>query len=95
MPAAAHHPSYGCAVTAAEDADDDLAAAQRDVVGLGDGVGRYGPEPFADTLPSLPEKLERVGERTLRGGALRISLVLFEEMGLEGGSDFVDALGAW
>src|SRR5207253_2840124 len=48
---------------------------QRDPVRPGDAAGLDGSQSLAQTLASLPQELERVGEGALRGGALRISLV--------------------
>jgi len=47
---------------------------------------------LAETLASLPQELERVGEGALRSGALRISVVLLGEVCLKGRSDFVGGL---
>jgi len=69
-----------------------LVAAQGNLVRLGDVVSLDGSQSFAETHASLPEKVERVGERVPRGGALRISPMLFDEVGLKGCSDFVGRL---
>ena len=66
--------------------------AQGDLVRLGDGASLDGSQPLAETLASLPQELERVGEGALRSGALRISLVLFDEVCLQGRSDLVGRL---
>src|SRR5262249_23658595 len=46
----------------------------------------------AQTLASLPQELERVGEGGLRSRALRSSPVLFDEVCLQGCGDFVGRL---
>jgi hypothetical protein len=63
--------------------------AQRDLIRLADGAGLDGSQCLAETLASLPQELERVGEGALRSGALRISVVLLGEVCLKGRSDFV------
>ena len=68
------------------------AAAQGDLVGLGDVVGLDRPESFTETLASLPEQVQRVGGGGPRSGAVGISRVLFDEVGLQGGSNFVGRL---
>ena len=75
--------------------DRGLLVGQRNVVRRGDVVGLDSSESFAETLPSLPKKLQRVGEIALRGGALQNSFVLFEEVSLEGRSTSSTALSAW
>src|SRR5690348_13766462 len=65
---------------------------QGDLVRLGDGVSLDGSQSVAETLASLPQELERVGEGARRSGALRISLVLFDEVCLQGRSDLVGRL---
>jgi hypothetical protein len=82
----------GAAVWLAARRHRGLLIAQRDVVRRGDVVSLDSAKSFAKTLASLPKKLERVGECALRSGALQISFVLFEEVGLEGRSHFVDRL---
>ncbi len=69
-----------------------LPVAQGDIVGLGDVVGLDGSEPQAQALASLPQQLEGVGGGALRGGALRISPVFLDEVGLQGCGDFVGRL---
>jgi len=69
-----------------------LPVAQGDLVGLGDVVGLDGPQPHAQVLTSLPQQLEGVGGAALRGGALRISPVFLDEVGLQGCGDFVGRL---
>ena len=69
-----------------------LSVAQGDFVGLGDVVGLDGSESHAQALASLSQQLEGVGGGALRGGALRISPVFLDEMGLQGCSDFVGRL---
>ena len=69
-----------------------LPVAQGDLVGLGDVVGLDGPQPHAQVLASLPQQLEGVGGGALRGGALRISTVFLDEVGLQGCGDFVGRL---
>jgi hypothetical protein len=54
--------------------------AQRDLVRLGDVAGLDCSQSLAATLASLPQELERVGEGALRSGALRISLVFFDQV---------------
>jgi hypothetical protein len=51
-----------------------------------------GPQSLAQTLTSLPQELQRVGEGALRSGALQISLVLFDPVCLKGRSDLVGHL---
>ncbi len=51
-----------------------------------------GSQSLAETLASLPQKLERLGEGALRSGALRISLVLFGQVCLNSRSDFAGRL---
>lgn len=55
-------------------------------------VGLDGAQPPAQTLPGLPQQPERDGGRALRGGALRISAVLLDEMGLQGRGHFIRRL---
>ena len=69
-----------------------LRVAQGDAVGLGYVVGLDGPQPFAEALASLPQQLEGIGGRTLRRAALRVGPVFLDEVGLQGGCDFVDRL---
>jgi hypothetical protein len=69
-----------------------LPVAQGDLVGLGDVVGLDGPQSLAKAFASLPQQLEGVGGRALWGGALRISPVFFDEVGLQGCGDFVGRL---
>src|SRR5690242_16623298 len=66
--------------------------AQRAPVRPGDAAGLDGSQSLAQTLASLPQELERVGGGALRGGALRISLVLFDQVCLKGRRDFVGCL---
>src|SRR6266702_4036558 len=61
-------------------------------ISSGDGVGLDGPQSLAETPASLPQELERVCEGALRGGALQISLVLFDEVCLQGRSNLVGRL---
>ena len=69
-----------------------MLVAQGDLVGLGDVVGLDGSESHAQALASLPQQLEGVGGGALRGGALRISPVFLDEVGLQGCGDFVGRL---
>src|SRR6266516_5026869 len=69
-----------------------LWVAQRDPVRLTDAAGLDGSQSLAETLTSLPQELNRVGEGALRGGALRISLVLFDQVRLKGRRDLVGRL---
>jgi hypothetical protein len=55
-------------------------------------VGLDGSQAQAEAFASLPEQLEGVGRGTLRGGALGLSAVFLDEVGLQGGSDLVDRL---
>ncbi len=48
-----------------------------------------GSQSLAETLASLPQELKRVGKGALRSGALRISLVLFDQVCLKSRSDFI------
>jgi hypothetical protein len=66
--------------------------AQRDIVRLGDAVGLDRPEPLAEALASLAQKLERVRGRTPRSCALGICPVLLDQVCLESRSDFIDRL---
>jgi hypothetical protein len=63
--------------------------AQRDLVRFGHVARLDGSQSLAETLAGLPQELQRVGEGALRGGALRISLVLFDQVCLKGRSDFI------
>jgi hypothetical protein len=63
--------------------------AQRDLTGLADAARLDGSQPLAETLAGLPQELHRVGEGALRSGALRISLVLFDQVCLKSRSDFI------
>src|SRR5689334_1710074 len=65
---------------------------QGDLVRLGDGASLDGSQSLAETLASLPQELERIGEVALRSGAFWISLVLFDEVCLQGRSDLVGRL---
>ena len=67
----------------------DLLAAPGDPVGLGDAIGLDGPESLPQMLASLPQQLERVARSARRSGALRISSVFLNEVGLECCRDFV------
>ena len=69
-----------------------LPVAQGDFVGLGDVVGLDGPQSQAQAFASLPQQLEGVGGGALRGGALRISPVFLDEVGLQGCGDFIGRL---
>ncbi len=69
-----------------------LSVAQGDLVGLGDMAGLDGPQSLAQALASLPQQLKGVGGGALRGGALRISPVFLDEVGLQGRGDFVGRL---
>src|SRR6266571_4050704 len=69
-----------------------LPVAQGDLVGLGDVVGLDGSQSLAQAFARLPQQLEGVGGGALRGGALRISPVFLDEMGLQGCGDFVGCL---
>ena len=51
-----------------------------------------GSQPLAQVLASLPQQLEGVGGGTLWGGALRISPVFLDEVGLQGCGNFVGRL---
>jgi len=66
--------------------------AQRDLVRFGHVARLDGSQSLAETLASLPQELQRVGEGALRSGALRISLVLFDQVRLKGRSDLVGCL---
>ena len=66
--------------------------AQRDLVRLGDVAGLDGSQTLAETLASLSMALKRAGEGALRSGALRISVVLFEQACLKSRSDFTGRL---
>jgi hypothetical protein len=63
--------------------------AQRDLARLADVASLDGSQSLAETLAGLPQELQRVGEGALRSGALRISLVLFDQVRLKSRSDFI------
>jgi hypothetical protein len=63
--------------------------AQRDLTRLADAASLDGSQSLAETLAGLPQELQRVGKGALRSGALRISLVLFDQVCLKGRSDFI------
>jgi hypothetical protein len=67
-------------------------AAQGDRVRPGDAVSPDGPQSVAEALPGLPEELEGVGGGVLSSGPVGISAVLFNEVRLKGGSDFIGCL---
>src|SRR5579875_1588700 len=69
-----------------------LLVTQGDPVGLGDVVGIDGPQSLAQPLTSLAQELKRVAGGTLRGGAVWISPVFLDEVGLQRCSDFVGRL---
>src|SRR6185437_7267034 len=69
-----------------------LRIAQGDLVGLGDAVCLDRSQSLSQTLPSLPQQLEGVAGRALRGGALRIGAVFLDEVSLECCRDFVGRL---
>jgi hypothetical protein len=69
-----------------------LPVAQGDLVGLGDEVGLDGSQSLAQAFASLPQQREGVGGGALRGGALQISPVFLDEVGLQGCGDFVGRL---
>jgi hypothetical protein len=69
-----------------------LRVAQGDLVGLGYVVGLDGSQPLAQALASLPQQLEGIAGGTLRGAALRVGPVFLDEVGLQGGGDFVGRL---
>jgi hypothetical protein len=66
--------------------------AQGDLVGLGYVVGLDGSQALAQALASLPQQLEGIAGGTLRSAALRVGPVFLDEMGLQGGGDFVGRL---
>jgi hypothetical protein len=59
---------------------------------LGDVAGPGGSQSLAETLASPLQELERGGEGALRGGALRASVVLFDEACLKSRSNFTGRL---
>jgi len=59
-----------------------LVITQGDLVGLGDVVGLNGSQSVPQALARLPQELEGVGGGAQGGGALRISPVFFDEVGL-------------
>jgi hypothetical protein len=63
--------------------------AQRDLTRFGHVARLDGSQSLAETLASLPQELKRVGKCALRSGALRISLVLFDQVCLKSRSDFI------
>ena len=63
--------------------------AQRDLTRLADVARLDGSQSLAETLAGLPQELKRVGKGALRSGALRISLVLFDQVCLKSRSDFI------
>ena len=69
-----------------------LPVSQRDLVGLGDVAGPDGSQSLAQALTGLTQELQGIGRGTLRSRAVRISLVLLNEVGLERRSDFVRGL---
>src|SRR5579863_4879831 len=66
--------------------------AQGDLVGLGYVVGLDGSQPLAQALAGLPQQLEGVAGGTRRRAALRVGAVFLDEVGLQGGGDFVGRL---
>ena len=58
-------------------------------------VGFDGSQPPAQALASLPQQLEGVGGGAPWGGALRISPVFLDEVGLQGGGNSSAAFSAW
>jgi WD40 repeat protein len=66
-----------------------LPVAQGDLIRVRDVIGLDGPQSHAQVLARLPQQFERVGGRAERGAALRIGAVFLDEMGLQGGRDFV------
>jgi CspA family cold shock protein len=92
-----HAKSNGCLAKGRRPAGHQVrllghGVAQRDPVRLPDAAGLDGSQSLAQTLTSLPQELERVGGGALRGGALRISLVLFDQVCLKGRRDLVGRL---
>ena len=69
-----------------------LLVAQGDLVGLGDVVGLDGSQSLTQAFASLPQQLEGVGRGAPRGGAVRISPVFLDEVGLQSCGDFVSRL---
>src|SRR6266566_2341552 len=69
-----------------------LVVAQGDLVGLGDAAGVDGSQSVPQALARLPQELEGVGGGARRGGALRISSVFFDKVGLQGGGNLVGRL---
>jgi hypothetical protein len=70
-------------------------AAQGDLARLRDVAGPGGSQSLAETLASLPQEPERAGEGARRGGALRISPGLFDEVCLKGRSDLAGRFERW
>jgi len=68
------------------------AAAEGDVVRQGDVVGFDGPESFTESLAGLPEQVQRVGGGAPRSGTFGRSPVLSNEVGLQGGCNFIGRL---
>jgi hypothetical protein len=66
--------------------------AQGDFVGLGDVVSLDGSQSVAEALASLPQELEGVGGGAVRGRALGIGSVFFDEVCLQGRRNFVGRL---
>jgi hypothetical protein len=66
--------------------------AQRNLVGFGDVVGFDRPQTLAKALAGLAQELQRVRRGVPRGRALRISLVLLDQVRLKSRSDFVNGL---
>ncbi|MGO9193154.1 MAG: hypothetical protein ACLP8X_32525, partial [Streptosporangiaceae bacterium] len=57
-----------------------VIGARPDLLRPGDVAGPGGPQSLAETLASPPRERDRAGEGALRSGALRISLVLFDQV---------------
>jgi hypothetical protein len=60
--------------------------------GFASGPGGANQTSRAQALTSLPQQLEGVGGGALRSGALRISPVFLDEVGLQGCGDFAGRL---
>ena len=66
--------------------------ASRDLVALGDTVGFDSSQSFTQALTGLPQELERVGGRALRGSPIQVSAVLLDQVRLKRRGDFVGRL---
>src|SRR5262249_23913011 len=68
------------------------AVAQRDLVRLRNAVGLDSSQPLTQALTGLPQQLERVDGRALRGSPIQLGAVLLDQVRLKRRSDLIGRL---